>query len=347
MRKFLAGLLVLIFIPIFLFVLITLNLFSVFLDKEQVKDSLEKSDVYERLVPALVNDIYSVEAKIDIVTEAELTEVLNTTFPPETVQSEVERTIDNIYPYLLSESDTFSVTYDLKSYKKTFLKEAESFILKEIQALPKCNDKQLETFDLKNTDELPTCKPPGFTDEDILEAVVNGDFDEMLVGFPDEVILTETQIISKPATMEFENQEDQENLLVNTRETISNRYTALFTGFAILMAILVLIALLRWGSYKSMAKWVGWTLLLSVINFAIVSYVLFYSSSFIEGWLETVNQSAALASSSFTDLMRKMFFSKALPQTIVILIISLALIIIPLFIKPKHKTEDTHLTPTQ
>ena len=82
MRKFLAGLLVIIFIPIFLIVLISFNLLSVFLDKEQVKDSLEKSGIYTRLVPVLVSDIYTVEAEIDLVTEAQLTEVLNTTFPP-------------------------------------------------------------------------------------------------------------------------------------------------------------------------------------------------------------------------------------------------------------------------
>ena len=339
MRKFLAGLLVIIFIPIFLIVLISFNLLSVFLDKEQVKDSLEKSGIYTRLVPVLVGDIYTVEAEIDLVTEAQLTEVLNTTFPPKTVQSEVERTIDGLYPYLLSESENFSVTYDLNGYKKTFLKEAENFILVEIISLPECTAKQLKELDLGNSDELPVCKPPGFTDAEILEGVVNGDFDELLVGIPDEIILTESRIITKPATMEFENQEAQENLFVNTRSAISNRNTAFFAGFTVLITILILIALLRWGSYKSIAKWVGWTLLLSAINFVIVSYLLYYSSTFIEISLESVSQSAALASSSFTDLIRVMFFSKALPQTIVILIISLALIIIPSFIKPKQKTE--------
>jgi len=65
----------------------------------------------------------------------------------------------------------------------------------------------------------------------------------------------------------------------------------------------------------------------------------------MESSLESVSHSAALASSSFTDLIRVMFFSKALPQSIVILIISLALIVIPSLIKPKQKTEASPISP--
>ena len=339
MRKLLAGLLVFIFIPLFLVVFLSFNLQSIILNKEEVKDSLEKSDFYERLVPSLVDDLYSTNIEIDLVTDDELASLMDTTFPPEAVKSEVEKTIDQVYPYLLSETDTLAVTYDLKGYKETFLKEAEKLLLAEIKSLPKCNSQQLRDLDLENSDKLPACKPPSFTDEEIREAVVNGDFDDLLAAVPDEIKITETEIISKPPTMELEDQEPTEEIFVNIREVVSYLDKIILTSFAGLLIILIFISLLRWGSYKSMSKWIGWTLLISVVNFALISFLIYYSASSAEGALQGLNQTAAITTSSIADLMRKMFFNRTLPQTIILLIISLALIFIPRFIKSKQKQE--------
>ena len=101
MRKLLSGLLVFIFIPIFLTVFLTLNLITIVFDKEIVKDSFEKTGFYNQITSSIIRDVYSSGAKIEVVDNQELIGLMNKTIPPSSVQSEFEKTIDQVYPYLL------------------------------------------------------------------------------------------------------------------------------------------------------------------------------------------------------------------------------------------------------
>ena len=345
MRKLLSGLLVFIFIPIFLTVFLTLNLITIVFDKEIVKDSFEKTGFYNQITSSIIRDVYSSGAKIEVVDNQELIGLMNKTIPPSSVQSEFEKTIDQVYPYLLSETDNFSVTYNLVEYKKTFLKEAESLSLKKIEALPKCTKKQLEKINQEDTNKLPECKPPGFTSEEILNGVVNGDFDEILKDIPDEITVNESEIIAKPLSMESVSQQTVTETLKGIRESISHRNTLILSGFGVLLAILVLIALLRWGSYKSASRWVGWTLLLSSINLAIYSSLIaVFTVSSLQDAFGVFGETPTLLYTILGDLLNQVFYSKIVPQTIAISVLGLSLIIVPSFLKFRHKTAATHPT---
>lgn len=341
MRKTLAGLLVFIFIPLFLIVLLSFNLQAILLNKDEVKKSLEKTDFYERLIPSIISDLYKNEVSLDLVTETELTQLISATFPPTVVKTEVEKTLDQVYPYILSETDSFNLTYDLKIYKKTFLHETEKLVLSEIKSLPKCNTTQLNEFDLESLDTLPDCLPLNFTSEEILEAATDGNLDSLLANIPNEIVVTEKKVTLNPTTAEANTKETTGTFFAGLKESIANFNRFILIGFGILFSVLVLISLLRWGSYKSMAKWVGWTLLISVINFTLVSFLIYSLPSMVQGLLEELNKTAAITSSSMSDLMGKMFFGTVLPQTIILLIVSLVLITLPHFIKSKQKHETT------
>lgn len=339
MRKFLATLLVLVFLPIFVFVFLSFNLQSLLFDKESIKQSLNEINFYERLAPAAIKDISNFNEKSSDASEEEILQFVNKTLPPETLKLEVEKTIDAIYPYVLSETDSLNLKYNLKDYKKTFQLETENFIKKEIEKLPKCTKKELKETNLNELESLPECKPPGTSDKELFNTF-SGDISEMLTAdIPDKIIVSEDEIKVEPSTIETEFKESPKEMFQNIRRSITQVPTALMAGFGILLALLILIALLRWSSYRSMSKWIGWTLLLSTITSTIISLSIYSLSSLFKSNFDSLGDSNVLAMGLTSNLLGKMIFSKVIPQAIVIVIISLALIIIPYLIKTKKETE--------
>lgn len=339
MRKFLAVLLILIFIPIFLIVFLVLNFQAIILDKEIIKEALNKTGFYENIVSSVVSDYSSFGAKTSLVTKDEIEDLLNTTLPPETLKMEAEKIIDALYPYLLSKSDTIYVEYDIKNYKNTFITESEDLVVKKYDSLKKCTNKQLEETDLNNLEGLPDCKIPGYSGKDLLGGVAEGDFSSLLNEFPDKIVVTEKAIISQPDPNAFEG--SSEIGFKQIRGYLDNRETIVFWGLIILTAILILISLLRWGSWKSISRWVGWALLLASINLAIASFAIFSFSFLTQGIVEPFGKTTALGVTIVSYLIEKMFYVKTLPQTIAIITVSLALIITPYFIKKKKEPEIT------
>lgn len=340
MRKFLAVLLILIFIPVFLIVFLILNFQAIILDKEIIKEALNKTGFYENIVSSVVSDYSSSGAKTSLATEDEIEELVNTILPPKALKTEIEKTIDALYPYLLSESDNIYVEYDIKNYKGTFATKAEALVIKKYDSLKECTNKQLKETDLNNLEEIPDCKIPGYSGKDLLDGAAEGDFSSLLDEFPDKIILTEKEIISQPDSSAFNG--SPETSLKEIRSYLADRNTVISWGFIILLAILILISLLRWGSWKSISRWVGWALLLASINLAIVSFAIFSFSFLTQGAVEPLGETAVLGVTAVSYLIEKMFYVKTLPQTVAIIVVSLALIIIPYFIKKKKEPEITN-----
>lgn len=345
MRKFLAVLLILIFIPLYVTIFLAFNLQAVFFDEELVKDSLNEANFYEEVVPALIQDTYDLGAETVFVTEEEILDLINTSIPPDAIKTETEKSIDALYPYLLSESNNLKVEYDITSYKKTFITGAEALVVKKYDSLKVCTNKQLEDVDFNNLEEFPACKVPGYSGEKLLDEVADGDFSSIIDKYPNNIIITEKGIVGEPPDT-IESETIPEESLSNIRNLLSQSPKAIMAGFGVLFAILILIALLRWGSYKSMSKWVGWTLLISSILAGISGFSMVSSASFIEGAVSSTSELATLAANVFMILLDKLFYSRIIPQTVIVIIISLVLIIIPYFFKkkkdPEVPTQPTH-----
>lgn len=344
MRKLLAGLLILIFIPIYVFVLLTFNFQSVLLNKENIKSSLKEGNLYEKFVPSIVSDYlgdnYSEDGSLTTFSKKEFIELLNKVFPPSSLQNETEKTIDAVYPYILSQTDEFNLVYDFKGYKSAFSAEFESITLEKIDALPECTDNKLNDLD---SDTL--CKPVGVDRSELLQNDV--DLSYLLttvlwgqeVQIPDKISITKERIKSTPETSRIDLDESPGVFLDNIRNPVSGITKALGAGFAVLFVILVLIALLRLGSYKSMARWVGWALLTSSLVTGLIGLVIILSTEFIESYVEALGETATLFSGVILILTNKVIMGGVIPQSIVIFIVSLALIIIPSFIKRKEQPQ--------
>ena len=186
---------------------------------------------------------------------------------------------------------------------------------------------------------LPECKIPGYSGKDLLGGVAEGDFSSLLNEFPDKIVVTEKAIISQPDPSAFEG--SSEIGFKQIRSYLDNRETIVFWGLIILTAILILISLLRWGSWKSISRWVGWALLLASINLAIISFAIFSFSSITLNIIDPLGETAVLGVSAVTYLMEKMFYVKTLPQTITIITVSPAFIIIPYLLKKTKEPDST------
>ena len=340
-RKFFAVLIILVFVPLFVLISLIFNSRSALLNKEQVKESLVKTSFYDKLVPSAVSDLFESGAKINLVTKSELTYVLNKVVPPDSLKSEIEKTIDVAYPYILSETDNLKIEYNLKSYKKTFVDEAKRLLAEKIRKLRTCNKKELKELTLDKLEGFPTCKPSGSSTNALINSQISGDLEDALDGVPDNVTITEKEITFKPKVTAIKIKGNPADLATNIREPLSRLPNALYAGIGVLSVLLLFISLLRWGSVISIARWVGWTLLISSIATFVVSYAFYILSDFAVNSLKVIGETPILAAQLLSELFRKIVFTQALPQTIVISIISICLIIIPRFIKTKEKQEVT------
>ena len=196
----------------------------------------------------------------------------------------------------------------------------------------------MKNRNIDSSESLPECKPPG-TDKELFDAWSKNISEMLAADIPDKIIVKKEEIKIEPSTTETKFEESPKEMLENIRKPITQVPTALKAGFIILLALLILVALLRWGSYRSMAKWIGWTLLLSTIISTIFSLSIYSLSATFKSSFSFLGDSAVLAVGLTSNLLGKMIFSKVVPQAIVIVIISLALIIIPYLIKPKKETE--------
>lgn len=279
MRKFFASLLLLIFIPVFILAILTWNIRSTFLNKEFVKDELSKNNVYgfihDEGLPALTSDLIEGETGEDlesnIFTSEELTNLVQDSVSAEFLQTEVENVIDSIYPYFLSQEEDFEIEVNLGEAKKSFEKSFQTLAKKQINNLPKCTSKQLEEVVKTGIREDLSCKPPGYDTEKIAKEInLPGLTKEAADEFPDKIILSSEGITTEPKNLKlFNGDEGRVETSPEFTESLAMLRGAisrfiLFSNILIisLILILILIVVSRLGSLKSIAKWLGWTLLI-------------------------------------------------------------------------------------
>ena len=173
---------------------------------EEVKALLREADAYEvlytnvvepRVEEALGGDIalgFGVEF-----TDGEVSAALRRVAPPEWVQRQAERVLDEAALYLAGREESFAVTVSIAGNKRVaaaVIEEAAGRRFDEVLAsLPKCSGDQ-PSQDLTSL-ELPTCLPEG-TPESVVHAlrsaVTSGVQDSLLAPIPDSFIFTDSHL---------------------------------------------------------------------------------------------------------------------------------------------------------
>lgn len=264
MRKFFAFLLLIIFIPVFILAVLTWSIRSTLLNKEFVKDELSKNKVYEFIheeTLSIVTEDKASEIPPNLLTTSELTKLAQGTITVDFLQNEVENLIDNVYPYLLSQEDSFEAEIDLEEVKQAFG---------------------------NNLVKLAKAKKIS-----INSAITREITDEM----PNKVILSNEGISFEPKNFNlFEEKEDAEDFSRSFAESFAGirNFISVSNFISTLLIIssgliVILIAALRFGSLKSITKWVGWALFIPALFLSFFAFIYkFFLIDFLSGALFSV-----------------------------------------------------------
>lgn len=376
MRKFLAALLLLIFIPVFILAVLFWNIRSTFLNKEFVKEELSKNNTYEFIhndaLPALTvglsEDTLAGDAESNLFTSDDLTNLVGDIVTAEFLQTEVEKLIDSTYPYFLSQEDSFEIIVDLEKNKNQFEESFQIFAENRIENYPACTNKQLSEIDEKGITEELTCIPSGYnTDKIVKEINLSGVIEEITDEFPDKIILSEEGLQTKPKTFKLFNGEEGSietsaefpDLLSNIREVASIFILTSNILIGLSIIILILIALLRLTSIKSISKWLGWTLILpsSFLLLITLSSNLFILNQLSSPLSEAFSGEVSGEFSKFQETILTFFIGNSektgfifqvikdfnqliLIQMAIVFAVSLILIIIGVLLKSKQKQPE-------
>jgi hypothetical protein len=372
MRKFFAFLLLLIFISVFISTIITWNIKSTLLNEEFVKEELSKNQVYEFIhdeaFPNLIAELESEDIEgvsaTGVFTAKDFTSLLQNSISVKFLQTEAEEAIDNTYPFFLSQKNNFEITLDLETVKKSFGDSFTKLIKTKIKKLPACSESQLFEVDENTSTGEILCIPPPLTSGEIIKTLDLSRLEkEILNELPDKLFITNERIITKSesskllSNLEWSDNypQDTKDTLAEIREGITLFKLASNVLIVSSVIILILIAALRYGSVRSMTRWVGWALLLP--SFLVLSTTLFvnlFLISSLSGFFSSLFSEIFDLGSSSQDVQFIEFFigsgeklglvlnvvkdinQQILIQTAVVFVVALILIIGSVFIKSKE-----------
>ena len=172
----------------------------------EVKQLLRETDAYELLyddvVGPTVTDNLGAQVELPLgiaVTDDEVLSALRQVAPPEWVQLQAERVIDEAGPYLAGETESFSITVPLEENKLTaravIIEAATAKLEQAIGSLPQCTAAQQSLIPQEVLDSLPICLPQGYDHGDLMSRMgsrVGDAVDDMVLSaIPDEYNFTD------------------------------------------------------------------------------------------------------------------------------------------------------------
>ncbi|MDA1347579.1 MAG: hypothetical protein O3A47_01745 [Chloroflexi bacterium] len=203
----------------------------------EVKNLLRKVEAYDLLYDEIIEPEVQKQLgdAVDLpfgfsITNQEVLRALRTVAPPDWVQSEAERLIDEVGPYLAGETDSFAINVSLADNKRVasevVLEIATRKFTDALTAIPDCTLAQLARFDLASLSSLPVCIPSQLDPDLILDQLggsVSDAVDSLVLGaVPDDFLFTEANLRD---TLVIAGAEDNLDLIDDVREIIRDGWT--------------------------------------------------------------------------------------------------------------------------
>ena len=178
---------------------------------DEVKKLAREIDAYELLYseviePRVVDSIgESVELPFGLfITNDEVLSALRLTAPPEWVQEQAERIIDDVSPYVTGQADSFSTLVSLADNKiqarDVIVDLVDTRLTETLESrLPECGTAQLrDAASAIQSGQMPTCIPPKFPVKDLVARlgieVTDLVTQLVLAPLPNEVRFTDAQL---------------------------------------------------------------------------------------------------------------------------------------------------------
>ncbi|MEK7280835.1 MAG: hypothetical protein AAB037_00590 [Chloroflexota bacterium] len=200
----------------------------------ETKELLRQADAYnlvfEQIVVKVVEDNIGQLVQLPFgvtVTHDEIEAAVREVTPPQCIQAQVERIMDEMLPYMTGKTDSFQISLSLSDRKVAAGRVIDDLADRKLRglynSLPLCTPQQVaQLLQGVISGQLPPCRPPGFTYEDVkilvninIGASVKQAIQDML---PDVWTFTDADLRSWLSA-------EDEQTLDSARETISQGWT--------------------------------------------------------------------------------------------------------------------------
>ena len=205
---------------------------------EEIKGLLRDAEVYDLLYDEIIEPTLAdrlgaaVELPFGIdVTREEIVAALRQVAPPEWVQEQAERVIDEAGPYITGETDDLSVSVSIADNKReardVIVETVKSKFNRAVEALPECTaGETLSELISGFLFGLPNCIPAGvqpdaFVDQ-VADTVAEGVDSFVLGQIPDEILFTDTVLRE---TLTQAGAAENIDLLDDVRELVRDGWT--------------------------------------------------------------------------------------------------------------------------
>ena len=198
-----------------------------------LKELLRSADVYNVVldnvaVPMIEENVGNlVQLPYGItISQDEIGEAARLVLPPEWIQEQVERTIDEVTPYLTGEQASFRLEVPVGERADAAFLDVKNLAERKLERLisivPKCTGQEaLTQISIGSGFTLPTCMPPIFTVDQVIEELLPGLESEMQQSIreqlPDVFIYTDANLRASLA-------KEQTELLDDVLEAVRNGY---------------------------------------------------------------------------------------------------------------------------
>jgi hypothetical protein len=160
---------------------------TVFTDSVKIKAALTKSQIYQSVVPAVLDEAGEISAGGQEVPlgEAVVRQAAEKTFTPQFIQQNTEAVIDSIYVWLNGDSPVPDFAIDLTATKASFATNVADAVEAQLASLPACPSGGVpDNFDPFTATCLPPGMDPASSAATVEENILSG------TGFLDDEVIT-------------------------------------------------------------------------------------------------------------------------------------------------------------
>lgn len=240
------------------------------LDEDFYKDQLEENGFYSRVYTDVMPEIEEVPEYYGAlqISKREAEELSAQIFPPEWLQGEVESVLDDLLPWLRSDTDDLDMTIDLRDNKQLAYPVVRDFVSQKLDGIPDCQPGQVPDLSSISQGTLPECIPGG-PDRDSIEGQVLNQ--AMAVVNASIELAPDTLDLIGEVKSDYETREQFLDDFDVPRQVIEYivdiPQVAVYGAMAV---VLVIIALLNLPRLKRILRWLGGTMFLAGLPVLVV-----------------------------------------------------------------------------
>ena len=246
------------------------------LDEDFYKGQLDENDFYTRVYTDVLPEIEAVpEYYGDLqISRQEAEELTAQIFPPEWLQAQVESVLDDLFPWLRSDTDNLDMTIDLRPAKQRAHSAVMAFFDQKIDTLPECQPGQVPDLSLVSQGVLPECIPSGLDHNTIRELVVSEAMpyvDANIEQAPDILDLIDEAKDEDETREQFLDDFDSPRQII--KHIVDIPQVAFYGAMVVVLGIIVALNLPR---LKRILRWIGCTMFFAGLPLVVI-FSLVYS----------------------------------------------------------------------